>query len=132
MSRREPQPRRLPQLPQGVSADLLLAALTGDEAAREQVLDVLATDAARQWVIGGFAHLADAQALGLLDNARARRRAASFSREEQRKTLRALGAEVVVWRANYQHPDGWPQRYRIRLNFTGFTSGQAVTVPART
>ena len=31
--------------------------------------------------------------------------------------------------ADYVHPDGWPQRYRITLHFTGFT-GQPVTLPA--
>jgi site-specific DNA recombinase len=55
--------------------------------------------------------------------------AATFTRAEQVATLRALGAEVTVWRADHVHPDGWPQRYRIRLTFTGFT-GQPVTLPA--
>ena len=56
-------------------------------------------------------------------------RAGEFTREAQIDTLRALGARVEVWRNDYKHPDGWPQRYRITLNFTGF-SGQPVTLPA--
>ncbi len=48
---------------------------------------------------------------------------------EQRTVLKALGAEVTIWRADYHHADGWPQRYRIILHFTGFT-GQPVTLPA--
>ncbi len=56
--------------------------------------------------------------------------AAMFTREEQRTTLRALGAVVTVWREDYVHPDGWPQRYKITLHFTGFTSsGQPTTLP---
>lgn len=54
--------------------------------------------------------------------------AETFTREEKRDTLRALGAQVKVWRGDYVHPDGWPQRYRIVLHFTGFT-GQPVTLP---
>ncbi len=57
-------------------------------------------------------------------------RAASFGREEQRAALMALGAQVTVWRADHVHADGWPQRYKIVLNFAGFT-GQPVTLPAR-
>ena len=53
-----------------------------------------------------------------------------YTRELQRDTLRALGARVVVWRADHVHADGWPQRYRITLTWTGFT-GQPVTLPAR-
>jgi hypothetical protein len=56
-------------------------------------------------------------------------RAGEFTRESQIDTLRALGAQVEVWRSDYKHPDGWPQRYRITLNFTGF-AGQLVTLPA--
>ena len=56
-------------------------------------------------------------------------KADTFTREEQHATLKALGAVVTVWRADYVHPDGWPQRYRIVLTFTGFT-GQPVTLPA--
>ncbi|HEX9413394.1 MAG TPA: hypothetical protein VF916_07800, partial [Ktedonobacterales bacterium] len=48
---------------------------------------------------------------------------------EQRTVLKALGAEVTIWHADYQHPDGWPQRYKIVLHFTGYT-GQPVTLPA--
>jgi hypothetical protein len=55
--------------------------------------------------------------------------AATFTREEQRITLKALGARVTVWRADYVHPDGWPQRYKIRLHFTSFT-GQPETLPS--
>ncbi len=54
--------------------------------------------------------------------------AESFTREEQRETLRALGAQLTLWRADYVHPDGWPQRYKIVLHFTGF-SGQPTTLP---
>lgn len=50
--------------------------------------------------------------------------AATFTRAEQRDTLRALGAQVTVWRADYAHPDGWPQRYQIVLHFTGFRQGR--------
>ncbi|HEV8191240.1 MAG TPA: recombinase family protein [Ktedonobacterales bacterium] len=57
-------------------------------------------------------------------------RAATFTRAEQVTTLHALGAQVTVWRADHVHADGWPQRYKIVLNFTGFT-GQPVTLPAR-
>jgi hypothetical protein len=52
----------------------------------------------------------------------------TFTREEQRDCLRILGAVVTVWRADYVHADGWPQRYRITLNFTGF-SGEPETLP---
>jgi site-specific DNA recombinase len=55
--------------------------------------------------------------------------AENFTPLEQRVALRALGAEVTVWRGDYQHPDGWPQRYQIELTFTGFT-GQPVILPA--
>ncbi len=58
------------------------------------------------------------------------REAASFTREEQREALRALGAEVTVWRADYIHKDGWPQRYKITLHFTGFSrGGQPMVLP---
>ena len=43
-------------------------------------------------------------------------RAASFGRADQRAALMALGAQVTVWRTDYVHPDGWPQRYRVTLN----------------
>ena len=57
-------------------------------------------------------------------------KAATFSREEQRDTLRALGAVMTVWRADYVHADGWPQRYRITLHFTWFRTGdQPVILP---
>ena len=56
-------------------------------------------------------------------------RAGTMTRAQQRATLKALGAEATTWRADYAHPDGWPQRYRIVLHFTGFT-GQPVTLPA--
>jgi hypothetical protein len=56
-------------------------------------------------------------------------RAHAFTRLEQRAALIALGARMTVWRADYHHPDGWPQRYKITLTFSGF-SGQAVTLPA--
>jgi hypothetical protein len=55
-------------------------------------------------------------------------RAENASREEQRAVLMALGARVTVWRTDYIHPDGWPQRYKIVLNFAGFT-GQPITLP---
>jgi hypothetical protein len=55
--------------------------------------------------------------------------AETFTPAEQRDTLKALGAEVRVWREDYAHPDGWTQRYRVTLNFTGLT-GQPVTLPA--
>jgi DNA invertase Pin-like site-specific DNA recombinase len=55
----------------------------------------------------------------------------AFTALEQRATLRALGARVTVWRTDYHHPDGWPQRYQIELTFTGLT-GDAVRLPART
>jgi hypothetical protein len=56
-------------------------------------------------------------------------KAATASREEQYAVLRALGAHVTIWRADHVHEDGWPQRYRIELRWTGFT-GQPVTLPA--
>jgi hypothetical protein len=56
-------------------------------------------------------------------------RADSFTRLEQVTVLHALGAQVTVWNENYIHEDGWPQRYKITLHFTGFT-GQSVTLPA--
>jgi len=52
-----------------------------------------------------------------------------FTPIEQRAALRALGAEATIWRADHVHADGWPQRYRITLNFTGL-SGQPVALPA--
>jgi len=58
-----------------------------------------------------------------------RERAEGATREEQRTTLLALGAQVTIWRNDHVHQDGWPQRYRIVLNFTGF-GGQPVTLPA--
>ncbi|HEV2460599.1 MAG TPA: recombinase family protein [Ktedonobacterales bacterium] len=56
---------------------------------------------------------------------------ASFTREEQRQTLKVLGAHMTVWRADYVHPDGWPQRYQIKLPFTGFTGQAPITLPAQ-
>jgi hypothetical protein len=56
-------------------------------------------------------------------------RAETASREEQRAVLMALGARATIWRADYKHPDGWPQRYKIVLNFAGFT-GAPITLPA--
>jgi DNA invertase Pin-like site-specific DNA recombinase len=56
-------------------------------------------------------------------------RASEFTREMRRDTLRALGAHVDIWRSDYQHADGWPQRYRVTLTFTGF-GNDAVTLPA--
>jgi hypothetical protein len=59
-------------------------------------------------------------------------KAGTFTREEQRECLQALGAQVTIWRADYQHPDGWPQRYRITLTFTGFSNGgQPTTLPPK-
>jgi hypothetical protein len=58
--------------------------------------------------------------------------AETFTREEQQVTLRALGAEATIWREDYAHPDGWPQRYRVRLHFTGFTGQLTILPPART
>ncbi len=55
-------------------------------------------------------------------------RAATMTREQQRDTLRALGARLTLWRSDYVHPDGWLQRYKITLHFTGF-SGQPTTLP---
>jgi len=56
-------------------------------------------------------------------------RAGMYTRAEQRAVLLALGAQVTIWRADHVHPDGWPQRYKIVLNFAGFT-GQPITLPA--
>jgi len=57
--------------------------------------------------------------------------AQDFTRGDIRECLRALGAVCTLWREDYVHPDGWPQRYRIKLTFTGFTSdGAPVTLPA--
>jgi hypothetical protein len=56
-------------------------------------------------------------------------RAATASREEKFAVLRALGARVTIWRADHVHDDGWPQRYKIALHWTGFT-GSPVTLPA--
>jgi site-specific DNA recombinase len=58
-----------------------------------------------------------------------RERAPTFGPAERATTLRVLGAVVTVWRADYVHPDGWPQRYRIVLRFTGFTGQAPVTLP---
>ena len=55
-------------------------------------------------------------------------RADHFTREQQRDTLRALGAQLTLWRADAVHEDGWPQRYRVVLTFTGF-GAQPVTLP---
>jgi uncharacterized protein YigA (DUF484 family) len=55
-------------------------------------------------------------------------RADTFTRLEQVAALQALGAQVAVWRADHVHEDGWPQRYKITLHFTGFT-GQTETLP---
>jgi hypothetical protein len=55
--------------------------------------------------------------------------AAGFTREEKRRTLRALRAQVTVWRGDYVHPDGWPQCYKIVLHFTGFGGQRPVTLP---
>jgi hypothetical protein len=55
--------------------------------------------------------------------------AADFTPAEQVTILRALGAELTLWREDYMHPDGWPKRYKIVLHFTGFT-GQPVVLPA--
>ena len=55
-------------------------------------------------------------------------RAGSFTREQQRDTLRALGAQLTLWRADAVHDDDWPQRYRVVLTFTGF-GAQPVTLP---
>jgi hypothetical protein len=55
--------------------------------------------------------------------------AETFTRLEQVAALRVLGAQITIWRADHQHPDGWPQRYKIKLSWTGFT-GQPVTLPA--
>jgi site-specific DNA recombinase len=57
-------------------------------------------------------------------------KAATASREEQVAALLALGAHVTIWRVDHVHEDGWPQRHKIELRFTGFT-GQLVTLPAR-
>jgi DNA invertase Pin-like site-specific DNA recombinase len=56
--------------------------------------------------------------------------AATFTRLEQVAALRFLGAQVTVWRADHVHEDGWPQRYKIVLHWTGFT-GEPVMLPAR-
>jgi DNA invertase Pin-like site-specific DNA recombinase len=55
--------------------------------------------------------------------------AASFTREQQRTCLKALGARITIWRHDYVHPDGWPQQYRIVLTWADL-SGQPVTLPA--
>ncbi len=53
----------------------------------------------------------------------------TFTPVERRTTLKALAAQVTIWRDDHVHADDWPQRYRIILHFTGFT-GQPVTLPA--
>ncbi len=55
--------------------------------------------------------------------------AAEVSELRAQVRAKALDARVTIWRADYVHPDDWPQRYRIVLHFTGFT-GQPVTLPA--
>ncbi len=55
-------------------------------------------------------------------------RAGSFTREQQRDTLRALGAQLTLWRADAVHDDDRPQRDRVVLTFTGF-GAQPVTLP---
>jgi hypothetical protein len=57
--------------------------------------------------------------------------APTFTREEQVRTLKALGAVVTVWREGYEHPDGWLQRYRIELHFTGFSGRVEILPPHR-
>jgi hypothetical protein len=57
-------------------------------------------------------------------------RAPTFGPAERAATLRAVGALATIWREDYQHPDGWPQRYQIVLRWTGFTTGgQPVILP---
>jgi recombinase-like zinc beta ribbon protein len=57
-------------------------------------------------------------------------RAPTMTRAEQVTALHALGARMTVWRKDYVHADGWPQRYKITLHWSGFT-GQTVMLPAR-
>jgi hypothetical protein len=57
-------------------------------------------------------------------------KAATLTPEDKRKVLHALGAQITVWRKDYVHPDGWPQRYRITLHFNGFRAYDPVlTLP---
>ncbi|HEV2461948.1 MAG TPA: recombinase family protein [Ktedonobacterales bacterium] len=58
-------------------------------------------------------------------------RAAGADRARQRVILRALGARLTLWRADYVHPDGWPQRYKVRLHWTGWTGQEdaPITLP---
>jgi hypothetical protein len=54
--------------------------------------------------------------------------APTFDRAEQRTTLRALGAQLTLWREGGQ-PQGWPQRYKIDLHLTGWTGHAPITLP---
>jgi hypothetical protein len=56
-------------------------------------------------------------------------RAPTFTREEQRTCLKALGARMTVWNSGHVHPDGWPQHYRVTLHWADAT-GQPVVLPA--
>jgi hypothetical protein len=56
------------------------------------------------------------------------REAPTFDCAEQRATLKAFGAELTLWREGGQ-PEGWPQRYKITLHFTGWTGHAPITLP---
>jgi DNA invertase Pin-like site-specific DNA recombinase len=56
-------------------------------------------------------------------------RAPTFTPAERQAMLRALGATVQVWRADYLHAEDWPQRYKITLHWNEMT-GQSVVLSA--
>jgi DNA invertase Pin-like site-specific DNA recombinase len=80
------------------------------EEAHDQVEHARAAREVREWVRTVAAH------------------AATFTREEQRTCLKALGARMTIWISGHVHPDGWPQHYRVTLHWADAT-GQPVVLP---
>jgi NADH dehydrogenase/NADH:ubiquinone oxidoreductase subunit G len=80
--------------------DAHAAQVEREEAKRAQVLregETRTQQAAAAQTVREAVRLAAARALGA-------------DRAQQRVTLKALGAELTLWCADYVHPDGWPQR----------------------
>ena len=97
--------------------DDLAAQLTREQAKREQLVREAADE--RAYAVGASEMREWARLVS--------QRADQFTPEQRRDTLRALGAQVTVWRADAVHADGWPQRYKVTLTFSGF-GGQPVTL----
>jgi len=95
----------------------LAAQLTREQAKREQLVREAADE--RAYAVGASEMREWARLVS--------QRADQFTPEQRRDTLRALGAQVTVWRADAVHADGWPQRYKVTLTFSGF-GGQPVTL----